>query len=78
MRNKCIKVAVDFPRSLYDEAQTEAAVLSLNRSGFIRQAVERYIEELREKRLEQQLIDGYIENASVAAQVAEEFSKVEV
>lgn len=75
--SKSVKVAVDFPRGLYEDAENEAAALSTNRSGFIRLAVERYIRELREKRLEQQLAEGYTANAAIASKVAEDFAAVE-
>ena len=71
------KIVVDFPAALY--AETEAAVqgLATNRSSFVRQAVAFYLDEIRRKKLEQALIEGYLANADSARRIAEEFMNAE-
>ncbi len=66
------KVAVDFQASMHEQVETAASELRLNRSAFIRQAVAHYIDELRRRKLEEELAAGYIANAACASRVAEE------
>jgi len=69
------KVVVDFPEPLLRETENVVAELSTTRSKLIRLAVEEFIRERRRKKLEQELIEGYTANASVARQIAEELSQ---
>ena len=71
------KVAVDFPAPLFQETERAAQELSTTRSFFIRSAVERFLADLRQQKLEQELAAGYVANDSQAASVAEEFSQVD-
>ena len=49
----------------------------MNRSTFVRQAVAYYLNDMRNKRLEEELAQGYIANAACARQVAEELMNAE-
>jgi metal-responsive CopG/Arc/MetJ family transcriptional regulator len=69
------KVVVDFPEPLFRETENAAAELSTSRSSFIRLAVEEYIRERRQKKLQDQLIDGYTANANAARETAEELAQ---
>jgi metal-responsive CopG/Arc/MetJ family transcriptional regulator len=71
------KIAVDFPASLYDETETAVQELETNRSAFVRQAVAYYLNDMRHKKLEEELVHGYIANAPCAKQVAEELMSAE-
>jgi metal-responsive CopG/Arc/MetJ family transcriptional regulator len=71
------KVAVDFPAALFQETERAAQELSTSRSSFIRSAVERFLDELRQQKLERELAAGYIANDSQAASVAEEFARLD-
>lgn len=68
---------IDFPRDLFKQTERAASELSINRSNFIRAAVERYIREMGQKRLEQELIEGYTANAESSRRINEEFSHVD-
>jgi CopG family transcriptional regulator / antitoxin EndoAI len=69
------KIVVDFPEALFRETESAVAELSTSRSEFIRSAVEAYIRERNRKKLHEQLIEGYIANANVAREVAEELTQ---
>jgi len=71
------KVAVDFPAPLFQETERAAQELSTSRSSFIRSAVERFLADLRQQKLERELAAGYIANDSRAVSVAEEFAKLD-
>ena len=51
--------------------------MATNRSSFVRQAVAFYLDEIRRKKLEQALIEGYLANADSARRIAEEFMNTE-
>jgi metal-responsive CopG/Arc/MetJ family transcriptional regulator len=69
------KIVVDFPEPLFRETESVVAELSTSRSRFIRLAVEEYIRERRQKRLQEQLIEGYTANANAARGIAEELAQ---
>lgn len=68
---RSIKVAVDFPVALYQKTEAAVRELGTNRSELIRIALERYISQMEEKKLEASLIAGYVENAALAREGAE-------
>jgi metal-responsive CopG/Arc/MetJ family transcriptional regulator len=74
-RRPAKKVAVDFPASLFQE--TDRAAHSTSRSFLIRSAVERFLADLRQQKLERELAAGYIANDSRAVAVAEEFARLD-
>ena len=71
------KVIIDFPAALYAQTEAATAALSINRSTLIRSAVEDFLHRLRRDKLEKELAEGYIANASQARQTAEDFSHVD-
>ncbi len=71
------KVVVDFPEPLFRETESAVAELSTSRSDFIHLAVAEYIRNRRQKKLEEQLRDGYIANAGVAREIAEDMAQFE-
>ncbi len=68
------KVVVDIPQALYKEAAEAVQATHTTISGFVRQAVERYLEDLRRTKLEQELEAGYLANAAASRKVNDEFS----
>jgi metal-responsive CopG/Arc/MetJ family transcriptional regulator len=67
------KVAVDFPVTLIEEAECVAAELNTNRSNLIRLAVERFLADRQQSKLDEELAAGYIANADLARRISEEF-----
>ncbi len=63
------RVVIDFPLPLYDATESAATELATNRSTLIRNAVKRFIEEMRRQKLEEALIEGYTANAASALSV---------
>jgi metal-responsive CopG/Arc/MetJ family transcriptional regulator len=68
------RVVIDFPHDLFRQTERAASELSVNRSNFIRAAVEQYIREMGRKRLEKELIEGYTANAELSRRINVEFS----
>ncbi len=71
------KIAIDFPAALYEETEIAVQELETNRSTFVRQAVAYYLNDMRNKKLEEELAQGYIANAACARQIAEELMGTE-
>jgi hypothetical protein len=71
------KVVIDFPEPLFEQTERAAAELAINRSALIRSAVERYLDALHRKRMEQELAAGYAANADLDRRIAAEFSSVD-
>ncbi|MGA2771636.1 MAG: hypothetical protein ABSG26_12550 [Bryobacteraceae bacterium] len=71
------KVVVEFPAPLFRETERAAAEIGTSRSRLIRCAVERYLETLRRKRLEQELAAGYVANAALDRRITKEFSALD-
>jgi metal-responsive CopG/Arc/MetJ family transcriptional regulator len=68
-------VVVEFPVPLLNRAEEVAA--GMNRSDFIRRAVEQAVERGVKERLERELADGYIANAEQARRACEDFSALD-
>lgn len=68
------KVVVDLPAPLFRETEWAANELSINRSNLVRSALERFVADLRKRKLEEELAAGYIANASQAREAAEDFA----
>ena len=64
---------MDFPAGLYAKAEVAVRELGTNRSELIRTALELYLAQLEEQKLEESLIAGYTENAALAREGAEIF-----
>jgi len=71
------KVIVDFSERLYNETEAAAHELSTNRSRLVRSAVEQYLKNLQQQKLEQSLIEGYQCNAEFDRRIAEDFAFVD-
>ena len=71
------KVIVEFPLELLKSADRAASELSLNRSSFIRSAVEQFLEMLQKRDLERELAEGYRANAALDRRICEEFAYVD-
>ena len=71
------KFVIDFPQDLFEETESAAVELSISRSSLIRAAVEAYLRNLRRKKLEQELIDGYVANAELSRKTCEEFAHID-
>jgi metal-responsive CopG/Arc/MetJ family transcriptional regulator len=71
------RVIVEFPHDLF--AQTEMVVreLEISRSSLIRSAVENYLKQLNQQRLERDLAEGYAANAVLDRQICTDFSHVD-
>jgi metal-responsive CopG/Arc/MetJ family transcriptional regulator len=71
------RIVVDFPESLYKQTEKGAAELAINRSGFIRLAVEKLVADLHRKRLERQLAQGYAEMAACSDHLGDDFQYID-
>jgi len=71
------RIAVDFPQPLLLRAERAIAEMSINRSDLIRKAVEQYLEALQRAKLERELMEGYVANASQAMGVAQDLANGE-
>lgn len=71
------KIAVDFPAALYEQTEIAVQELATNRSSFVRQAVVYYLDDMRRKKLEEELAQGYIASAPRAKHIAEELMSAE-
>lgn len=71
------KVIVELPAGLYAETEKATAQLSINRSALIRSALQEYLDKWRREKLEKELAEGYVANASQARETAEAFSHVD-
>lgn len=71
------RVAVEFPKALLADADAAASGLAMNRSNFIRVAVARSVEVLRQQRLEGELAAAYTANAELDREICREFAHVD-
>jgi metal-responsive CopG/Arc/MetJ family transcriptional regulator len=71
------RIAVDLPEPLFNRAESATRDLSINRSELVRQAVERFLEELQRAKLEKELAEGYAANAELDRAIGEEFAAVD-
>jgi metal-responsive CopG/Arc/MetJ family transcriptional regulator len=68
------RVVVQFPVSLYEEARNAMRELHTNQADLIRSAVEYFLEERKQRKLEEALAEGYIANAELGNRINEEFA----
>lgn len=68
------KITVDIPRSLYEETEAIVHEREISTSVFVREAMERYLRYIRHKKLEKDLEEGYLANASLTRQIHAEFA----
>jgi len=71
------KVIVEFPIGLYAETERMTNELSISRSALIRSALQEFLAKRSREKLEKELAEGYVANASQARQTASEFSNVD-
>jgi metal-responsive CopG/Arc/MetJ family transcriptional regulator len=71
------KIAVDFPAPLFQETERAVHDLSTSRSYLIRSAVERFLADWRQQKLEKELAAGYKANDTQAISAAEELANAE-
>jgi hypothetical protein len=67
------KVVTDFPLPLYQETQRAARELSMNRSHFIRSAVETFLRNREKEKLEKAIAESFLANADLDRQLVDEF-----
>lgn len=71
------KVVADFPEPLFREAERAAHELSMNRSSFIRAAVEAFLKNRRTEKLERAIAESLSANAELDRQLVDEFKHVD-
>ena len=71
------KVSLDLPDSLYEETEAVVREQHTTTSALLRQALEKYLAELRQQKLERELEEGYLANAAVAEQTMKDFEYVD-
>jgi metal-responsive CopG/Arc/MetJ family transcriptional regulator len=75
--NRKERVLIEFPSGLLKRADDAARSLEINRSGLIRNAVERLVDEVESREFERRLAEGYAANAEMNRALAREFSEVD-
>jgi len=68
------RIMITMPPDLLQQADEAATRLHSNRSQFIRQAIEFFLEEQRRRELRELLKEGYLAHAERDLRVAEEFA----
>lgn len=71
------RVLIEFPTTLLKRADEAARNLETNRSGLIRSAVERLLDEMEAKEYEQELAKAYAANVEMNRALVAEFSEVD-
>ena len=67
------KVVTDFPLPLFRETERVARELSMNRSSFIRSAVETFLRNRAKEKLEAAIAESFLANAELDRQLVDEF-----
>lgn len=68
------KLVVDVPKALFDETEIATQELHTTTSDVVRKALEQYLLDRRQKKLEQELEAGYLANATLARKINDEWS----
>jgi metal-responsive CopG/Arc/MetJ family transcriptional regulator len=71
------KITVDIPLSLYEETQEVLNERQITTSVFVREAMERYLEGIKQKKLERELAEGYVAHAALSQRIHDEFEFVD-
>jgi hypothetical protein len=71
------RVLVEFPLPLLKKAEAAAAQLALDRSKFIRAAVEEKISNMEKTQFDQELAAAYTANAEFDVKICDEFKYVD-
>ena len=76
-RTRAKKITVDIPRSLYKETKEVTSERHITTSVFVREAMERYLDDIRRAKLRRELEEGYLANARLSDQIHREFEFVD-
>lgn len=76
-RSSRTRVITEFPPELLTETDAAAANLNMNRSDFIRSAVQQATERLKRARFEAELAEGYRKNGELDRQLCHDFRHVD-
>jgi metal-responsive CopG/Arc/MetJ family transcriptional regulator len=68
------KISVDLPNPLYKQAEAIVHARHISTSVFVREAVKRYIEEIRQEELDRLLEEGYKTTAEIGDRIHKEFA----
>lgn len=71
------KVVVDMPSELYKEAQAVIHEQHTTQSKLVREALTYYLADLKRKKLEQALREGYLANAALDINICQEFESAD-
>ncbi len=71
------RIMISVPNSLLVEIDVIAASESLDRSEFVREALQLYVNELKRRSLREQMKSGYVEMAQINLALAIELYKLE-
>jgi Arc/MetJ-type ribon-helix-helix transcriptional regulator len=74
---KAKKITVDIPQSLYKEIEEVVQERHITTSVFVREAIERHLKAIKRRKLERELEQGYLANASLGDRIHEEFELVD-
>ena len=72
-RSTVKKVVTDFPAPLFQETERVARELSMNRSAFIRSAVEAFLRNRQRETLEKAIAESLLANSELDRQLREDF-----
>lgn len=68
------KLVVDVPNALFEETEEATQELKTTISDVVRKALEQYLLARKQKLLEQELLAGYLANATLARKIHDEWS----
>ncbi len=71
------KVLITLPESLLSEVDYLASLDNKNRSEFIREAMQHYLDERKQLELRTQMIQGYSEMGEINRRISEEWLEAE-
>ena len=68
------KLVVDMPPDLYEETQAAMREQQITQSKLVRKALTQYLAAWKQKKVEEELREGYLANASLDASICQEFT----
>lgn len=71
------KLVADVPNALFEETEKATQELKTTTSDVVRKALEQYLLTRKQKLLEQELLAGYLANATLARKIHDEWSPVD-
>ena len=74
---KRVKIAIDFPAPLLRETERAMHELSMNRSHFIRSAVETFLRQREREKLERAIAESFEANRELDRNLVDEFKHVD-